>query len=36
MIQHCLSFLYIYDKADMANVSEAFLDEIIIELDTRN
>lgn len=31
----CLSFLYIYDKADMANVSDAFLDEIIIELDSQ-
>ena len=29
----CLSFLYIYDKSDMANVSDAFLDEIILELD---
>lgn len=29
----CLSFLYIYDKSDMASVSEEFLDEIIIELD---
>jgi len=29
----CLSFLYIYDKADMGNVSDAFLDDIIIEMD---
>ncbi|MBR1879081.1 MAG: type II toxin-antitoxin system RelE/ParE family toxin [Paludibacteraceae bacterium] len=29
----CLSFLYIYDKSDMQNVSDAFLDEIILELD---
>ena len=29
----CLSFLYIYDKADMPNVSDAYLDEIIIEMD---
>ena len=29
----CLSFLYIYDKSDMSNVSDAFLDEIILELD---
>ena len=29
----CLSFLYIYDKADMGNVSDAYLDDIIIEMD---
>jgi len=29
----CLSFLYMYDKADMPNVSDAYLDEIIIEMD---
>lgn len=29
----CLSFLYIYDKSDMGNVAEEFLDEIIIEMD---
>ena len=29
----CLSFLYIYDKADMGNVSDAFLDDIIIEME---
>lgn len=29
----CLSFLYIYDKADMENISDAFLDDIIIEMD---
>jgi len=29
----CLSFLYIYDKADMGNVSDEFLNDIIIELD---
>ncbi len=29
----CLSFLYIYDKADMGSVSDAFLDDIIIEMD---
>ena len=29
----CLSFLYIYDKADMANVSDAFLDDIILAMD---
>lgn len=28
-----LSFLYIYDKSDMGNVSEEFLDEIIFNLD---
>lgn len=32
----CLSFLYIYDKSDMANVSDEFLDNIIIELDAMN
>lgn len=29
----CLSFLYIYDKSDMSNVSEQFLDYIIMEVD---
>ena len=29
----CLSFLYIYDKSDMANVSDGYLDEIILEVD---
>ncbi|MBR4546965.1 MAG: addiction module toxin RelE [Paludibacteraceae bacterium] len=29
----CLSFLYIYDKSDMLNVSEEYLDDIIIEMD---
>ena len=29
----CLSFLYIYDKSDMGNVSDEFLDDIIINLD---
>ena len=29
----CLSFLYIYDKSDMANVSDSYLDEIILEVD---
>ncbi|MBR5655790.1 MAG: addiction module toxin RelE [Prevotella sp.] len=29
----CLSFLYIYDKSDMGNVAEKFLDEIILEMD---
>lgn len=29
----CLSFLYIYDKSDLQNVSDAFLEEIILELD---
>lgn len=29
----CLSFLYIYDKSDMANVSDAFIEKIILELD---
>lgn len=28
-----LSFLYIYDKSDMANISDAFLDYIIMEVD---
>ena len=28
-----LSFLYIYDKSDMGNVSDAFLDDIIFNLD---
>ena len=30
----CLSFLYIYDKSDMENVSDAYLDELIIEMDS--
>lgn len=29
----CLSFLYIYDKSDMENISEVYLDDIIIEMD---
>jgi len=29
----CLSFLYIYDKSDMGNVSDEFLDGIIKEID---
>ena len=29
----CLSFLYIYDKSDIGNISDDFLDEIIFELD---
>ena len=29
----CLSFLYIYDKSDMGNVSDEFLDEIIYKID---
>ena len=28
-----LSFLYIYDKSDMPNVSDAYLDQIIMEVD---
>ena len=28
-----LSFLYIYDKSDMSNVSDQFLDQIILEVD---
>jgi len=28
-----LSFLYIYDKSDMASVSDQFLDQIILEVD---
>lgn len=32
----CLSFLYIYDKSDMASVSDEFLDSIIIEVDAMN
>lgn len=31
----CLSFLYIYDKSEMANVSDQFLDQIIMEFDQR-
>ena len=31
-----LSFLYIYDKSDMANVSDAYLDQIIMEVDKGN
>ena len=31
----CLSFLYIYDKSEMENVSEQFLDQIIMEIDQR-
>ena len=31
----CLSFLYIYDKSEMANVSDQFLDQIILEFDQR-
>ena len=29
----CLSFLYIYDKQDMSNVAETFLDQLIVEMD---
>lgn len=29
----CLSFLYIYDKSEMPDVSDEFLDEIIYEID---
>lgn len=29
----CLSFLYIYDKSEMANISDEFLDQIIVEID---
>jgi len=32
----CLSFLYIYDKSDIPNVSDEFLDSIIIEMDENN
>ena len=28
-----LSFLYIYDKSDFSNVSDQFLDQIILEVD---
>ena len=28
-----LSFLYIYDKSDVSNVSDQFLDQIIVEVD---
>ena len=28
-----LSFLYIYDKSDMSNVSDQFLDQIILDVD---
>ncbi|MBQ6771771.1 MAG: addiction module toxin RelE [Bacteroidales bacterium] len=31
----CLSFLYIYDKSEMENVSDQFLDQIIMEIDQR-
>ena len=31
----CLSFLYIYDKSEMENVSEQFLDQIMMEIDQR-
>lgn len=27
-----LTFLYIYDKSDMGNISDSFLDEIIVEV----
>ena len=30
-----LSFLYIYDKEDMGNVADNFLDQIIIEMDEK-
>ena len=29
----CLSFLYIYDKQDMSNVAETFLDQLIVEME---
>lgn len=32
----CLSFLYIYDKSDMASVSDEFLDSVIIEMNNAN
>ena len=32
----CLSFLFIYDKSDMASVSDEFLDSIIVEMDNAN
>lgn len=31
----CLSFLFIYDKSDMASVPDAYLDGIILEMDTK-
>lgn len=36
VVDSCLSFLYIYDKSDIGNVSDDFLDEIIFELDKRS
>ena len=32
MSDTCLSFLYIYDKEDMSNVADDFLDQIIMEM----
>lgn len=32
----CLSFLFIYDKSEMENISDNFLDSIIIEMDEVN
>ena len=32
----CLSFLYIYDKSDMSNAADAFLDQIIIDMNSGN
>lgn len=32
----CLSFLYVYDKSDMENVSDKFLDQIIFDIDNGN
>jgi len=28
----CLTFVYIYDKSDIENISEDFLDQIIIDI----
>ena len=28
----CLTFIYIYDKSDMENVSDEFLDQVIIDV----
>ena len=30
--EDCITFVYIYDKADMDNVSDKFLDQVIIDV----
>ena len=31
--EDCLTFVYIYDKSDMDNVSDKFLDQVIIDVE---